>query len=84
MMRKAGVDQIIKVGVTGFAMITLSFLLALMHAATADVPGLTPDAPDALWPAHLPDAVVALCIVYQVIDLEHFQSLPVTISLSKT
>jgi hypothetical protein len=79
-----GVGQVIKVFVTSFAVIALPFLLALMHPATADVLGLTPNALDAFGPTHLPDTSVALCIVYQIVDLEHFQSMLFSISFQRT
>ena len=83
MMGEDRVGQIIKVFITGFAMVALPFLLTLMPPATANVLGLAPDTFDTLGPTHLPDTLVALCIVYQVIDLEHFQSMLFSISFSK-
>jgi len=82
-MREDGQSQIIKVTTAGVAMITLALALALMHPAPLDVFGFAPDASDPFGPAHLAYTFVALCVVYQVIDLEHIQSMPFSISLSK-
>ena len=77
------VGQIIAVPLTGIAMIPLPFALPLMPPATFDVIRFTPDTSDTIRPAQLPDALLAFCIVYQIIDLEHSQSMLFSISLSK-
>lgn len=83
MRREDGQRQIIKVTVTGVAMITLALALALMQPASLDVFSFTPDASDPFRPAHLSYTLVAFRVVYQVVDLEHIQSMPFSISFSK-
>jgi hypothetical protein len=83
-VREDGPGQVIKITATGVAMIALSFSLAQVHPAAFDVLRVAPDASEAFRPAHLTDSFVALCIVYQVVDLEHAGSMLDSISLSKT
>jgi hypothetical protein len=84
MVRKDSSGQIIKVRLAGLAVIPLSFSLTPVPPATFAVFGFAPDTPDAFRPAQLPDCFVALCIVYQVIDLEHTGSMLDLNSLSKS
>jgi uncharacterized protein YciU (UPF0263 family) len=84
MVREDRLGQIIKVTLAGFAMIALSRSLTQVPPATFDVFGLTPDTVDTFRPTHLSDSFVALCIVYQVIDLEHTGSMLDSNSLSKS
>jgi hypothetical protein len=63
MMGEDGVGQIVKIATAGFAMITLSFVLALMQPSAFDLIRLAPDAADTLRPAQLADALVALRVV---------------------
>ena len=83
MMRENRIGQIAKVLVTGFAMVALALALALMQPAPNDVLSFAPDALDAFRPAPLTHTFVALCVVYQVVDLEHLRSMLFAISFSK-
>jgi hypothetical protein len=83
-MREDRIGQVVKVAITSFAVIALPFTLTLMHAASPDLVGLTPDASDTVRPADLAHALVAFRIVYQVVDSEHAGSMLRSVSLSKS
>src|SRR5262249_55662053 len=83
-VREDRIGQIVKVAITSLAVIALPFTLALVHPASPDTVGLTPDASDALRPADLAHALVAFRVVYQVIDSEHAGSMLRSVSLSKS
>jgi hypothetical protein len=83
MMGENCISQIIKVFVTSYAVVALPILLLLVHSTASYIVRLRPDTPDAFGPAHLTDTLVALCVVNQIIDLGHLQSMLFSISSSK-
>lgn len=75
MLRKDGIGQIIKITVTGSAMVALPFFLPLIVSTLFDLVGVTPSALDASGPAQLTHSREAFGIIDQVIELEQVLSM---------
>jgi hypothetical protein len=71
MTGKDGVGQVIKIAVTGVAMIALAVALVFITAPFSHRGRLTPNTMQADRPAQLADGFVALGIVNKVIDFQH-------------
>jgi hypothetical protein len=65
------IGQIVKIAFASLAVIALPFTLALVQSGPLDLVGLTPDASDTIRPAYLAHALIALRVVYQIVNSEH-------------
>lgn len=75
MTGKDGVGQVIKIAVTGMAMIALTMALVIITTPLGHRRRVTPDAMKAVRPTQLADSFIALGIINEVINLQHKRSL---------
>jgi hypothetical protein len=71
MAGKDGVGEVVEAVTTPLAFLTLTVRLGVIPAVLDDRGRGAMGAGDALWPAHVPDGLVALGVVEKILDIDH-------------